>query len=410
MQLLKLLSAAALSLTVAACSTLSLELAPSATLTPVEVTVGPTPAPPSATPAAPEPTATVALAADVLPRAVYFLAAADGQVWRLAADGRTLTQITHERAAISEFDLSPVDGALAYVTENTLIRADAEGGRRTVLLTGPALTGAEGEGITSVIHQPLWSPDGQTLAFGLNGVNLMPAAGGAPQMIQASDAIPQTRAEARFYRPYAWSPDGLRLVMAVSDWQEGLAYAVKDVSRPAVTPSDITAACCEPVWSRDSQSLYFFGADVEGYNAPGLWRVNAATGEAERLIEGRDANSPTVRTVRYAFEAPDGTLYFWLAAQTPNADFIYTQPALYQLYSLPAGAGAGAASAQVRGEGLAVNYGGAVWSAEPPAGVLVGLTDPDLLGKPGGPLVWAPLDPARALVTLPADGSALRWQ
>ena len=241
-------------------------------------------------------------------------------------------------------------------------------------------------------------------------MNLIPAAGGTPQMIQASDAIPQTRAEARFYRPYAWSPDGARLVMAVNYWQEGLAYAVKDLSQPAVTPSDITVACCEPVWSRDSQSLYFFGADVEGYNQPGLWRVNAATGEAETLIEGRDPNSTTVRTVRYAFEAPDGTLYFWLAAQTPNVDFIYPQPPLYQLYALPAGAAAGTEPGLVRGDSLAVNYGGVAWSAEAPAGVLVGMTDPDLMGKPGGPLVWVPLDPASPTVELPADGSALRWQ
>lgn len=418
MKTLRHLSALALGLTLTACQTLGLDLAPTSTLTPVEVTAPPTgpatePTQPTEAPTqpvdAPPATPTSAPEAAVLPEAAYFLAATDGQIWRLAADGRTLTQITHERAPILGFDVSPVDGALAYITENTLIRTDAEGGQRTVLLTGPALTGADGETITSMLHAPLWSPDGQTLAFGLNGVNLISAAGGAPQLIQASDAIPQTRAVARFYRPYAWSPDGTRLAMAVYFWQEGLAYAIKDLSQPAVTPSDITTACCEPVWSRDSQSLYFYGADVEGYNAPGLWRVNAATGATETLIEGRDPNTTTVRTVRYAYEAPDGTLYFWLSSQTPNTDFIYPQPAQFQLHRLPAGAGPGATPEPVRGDSLALGYDGVAWSGEAPAGVLVGLTDPDLMGKPGGPLVWVPFDGSPP-VTLPADGSALHWQ
>ena len=82
----KYLSALALALTLTACQTLGLDLAPTATLTPVEVTVAPTdPATQPATPppATPEPEPTTAPAPGVLPQPVYFLAAADGQIWRL---------------------------------------------------------------------------------------------------------------------------------------------------------------------------------------------------------------------------------------------------------------------------------------------------------------------------------------
>lgn len=405
MKTIKHVGMLALALTLAACQTLGLDLAPTATLTPVETTAQPTaPIAPTDTPPAADPTATTPAAAAVLPKAVYYLSTDDGQIWRLAADGRTLTQITRERAAIDSYDVSPVEGTLAYVTENTLVRADAEGNNRTVLLTGPALTGAEGEAITSQIIQPLWSPDGQTLAFGLNGVNLLPGAGGTPQMIQASDAVPTTRTEARFYRPYAWSPDGTRLVLQVFFWQEGLVYAVKDVRQPAAAPLEITAACCEPVWSRDGQSLFFYGADIEGYNQPGLWRVNAATGEAETLLEGRDPNSQTVRTVRYPFEAADGTLYFWVAAQTPDANFVYPQPAQYQLFALPAGAAAGTTPTLVRGESLPVAYGGAEWAE---TGTLVSVTDAQSVTF-GGPLVWVALD-GGPVVTLSAAGWGPNW-
>lgn len=409
----KPLSALALALTLTACQTLGLDLAPTATLTPVDVTAAPTdpadaPTPP---PATPEPEPTTAPAPGVLPQAAYFLAEADGQIWRLDPDGRTLTQITHERAAITEFDVSPADGALVYITENTLIRTDAEGGQRTVLLIGPALTGAEGEGVTSTLRGPVWSPDGRQIAYGLNGVNLLPAEGGTSQMIQPSDPVPASRVLARFYRPYAWSPDGARLVLLVNFWQEGLVYAVKDLSQPDSEPLEITTACCEPVWSRDSQSLYFVDADSTGLGRPGLRRVDAATGEVVTLIEGRHPDERTLSLVLYPAEAADGTLYFLMATVTPDANFIYPYAPGYQLYQLPAGAQPGDTPTLVRGDTLAAaNGSGAAWALEPgAAGVLVSVVDPDAIPIIGGALAWLPLDGGQPVAALPGTGSAPQW-
>src|SRR5262249_28295127 len=135
--------------------------------------------------------------------------------------------------------------------------------------------------------------------------------------------------------------------------------------------------CCEPAWSADGQSLYFYGSEADGMNAPGLWKVNIGTGESVTLIEGRtnpDA-SASVQTVLYPNEGPDGTLYFWMATQTPDSNFIYPYPAPYQLYTLPAGAAAGTAPVLLRQESFGVSQGGGAtwWTQNNPLGVLVSL-------------------------------------
>jgi Tol biopolymer transport system component len=338
----------------------------------------------------------------VLPSPVYFISTQDEQLWRIASDGRTLTQLTREAAPVTGFDVFPGDGALVYVAGNQLIRADGQGGNRIVLLAGPALTGAEDDFVARQIQNPRWSPDGAQIAFGLNGLNLIAAAGGQPQLIEASDPVPTTRALARFYNPHAWSPDGTRIVVTVHFWQEGLIYAIKDLA--SGTLLEIDSACCDPIWSRDGQSLYLFGSSPEGYNPPGLWRVDAATGTAVTLLEGRSGDDPNVRLVANPFELPDGTLLFLLATQLPNADGVYEWPARFQLASLPAGAPAGTAPTLVRPEASA--YFTAAW-ASAGNGLVIREVDPST--QPiSGALTWLPADPALPALSLPGDGLLLR--
>ncbi len=360
----------------------------------------------AAAPAATEAGPTETPAPSLLPRPVYFIAAVDGQIWRLEVDGATLTPITHEAEAVTEFDVSPVDQALAYLSANTLIRADADGGQRTVLVTGPTLTGQETEGVTNTLHNPLWSPDGQQVVYGLNGVSRVPAAGGDAQVLQESDPVPDGRAEARFYRPYAWSPDGNRLLMQVNFWQEGVVYAVKNLADSAAQPLEISAVCCEPVWSNDGQSLYFYSYDVSGLNPPGLWRVNASTGEVVVLVDGGTVGE-TLYPVQYPAEAADGTLYFLMATLVPDANFSYPQPAQYQMFMLPAGAEAGTPPTAVQTDYVAVSYGGATWWLEGPVGVVVGEQPLGNDWAAGLPLVWVLAE--GVLTPLPAVGLWPQW-
>src|SRR3990172_336679 len=153
------------------------------------------PAVATATPATVQPTATTpaptaTATPGVLPVPLYYLNSADSQIWRIERDGVTKTQITRESTPVTGFDVSRADGALAYVVDNDLVRADANGQSRTVLVEAePFDPNAEG-GINRALTNPLWSPDGAWIAYGLNGVNMIPAAGGAPSILKQSSPSP----------------------------------------------------------------------------------------------------------------------------------------------------------------------------------------------------------------------------
>jgi hypothetical protein len=262
--------------------------------------------------------------ADVLPAPLYFIRDND-QVWRMEQDVATLTQITHEASPITHFDVSPVDGALAYVSDNDLIRADAMGEERTVLVDGitlvePADTG-EGyvERLNGQIRSPRWSPDGEQIAFAMGGVRVMPSAGGEPELL-----LPNSLSEVEgdpmiaflsstSYLPEVWSPDGMRLIVQVlmPPEQGGLAILnLADSSLTALTnPDDGMMANGYPSWSADSAFVYYSIANH--FFTPGLWRADADTGESVTLVEGLDADG-TYTLIAYPRELNEGWLYYFL--------------------------------------------------------------------------------------------------
>jgi hypothetical protein len=176
------------------------------------------------------PTATMEVKG-VLPAPLYFISAGDNQVWRLERDGVTLKQITFENSAVIDFDVSRVDSALAYVSDNKLIRTGADGRDWNVLVDGAVLAQDDWEGhITGDVSSPRWSSDGMRIAYGMNGANLIPVMGGEAQILQASDPVPDLNAgitpgPVRFYRSDTWSPDGTRccwvfhFLWKVVDWR-----------------------------------------------------------------------------------------------------------------------------------------------------------------------------------------------
>ena len=78
--------------------------------------------------------------------ALYYLGDG-GHVFRLGRDGKTVTQITFETYPVTSYDVSPVDGSIAYVSSNQLILVNAEGSNRRVLVDG----GPNGERITNLV-------------------------------------------------------------------------------------------------------------------------------------------------------------------------------------------------------------------------------------------------------------------
>ncbi|MDP2976214.1 MAG: hypothetical protein Q8N45_08385, partial [Anaerolineales bacterium] len=102
-------------------------------------------------------TATANEAPSLLPHDLYYQTK-DGaghlQVFRLARDGATVTQVTSEAADVDNYDISPVDGSLAYVSNNQLLVAAADGSGRRLLVDG----GDAQYEFNLTILNPRWSP------------------------------------------------------------------------------------------------------------------------------------------------------------------------------------------------------------------------------------------------------------
>jgi hypothetical protein len=346
--------------------------------------------------------------ADVLPAPAYFLGS-DSQIWRLAADGATLTQITRETAPVRYFDVSSGNGALAYIVANTLICADYLGGGRTVLVQGPELSGSADESrLSTEINRLRWSPTGTQIAYGLNGVNLYDLPSASSAALVTNSAVPTDFATPitgplNLYSPGDWSPDGSRLLLNVSFYPEGGGLAILNpVDKSLVNLSSPDGlVCCYTVWSSDSKAV-FFANDSIGMVASGLWRADAATGAAVTLIPGETGG--TFNLVAHPYSTLDGRLaYFWgttsalpqtfvpLTMTRSDADGVSNRSALRADTALPY-------------EALWSTDGNGVLIVDR-VGQLVTEQEPYLVY---GPLVWLNAD-ATAPVMLPARGFALHW-
>jgi len=273
---------------------------------------------------------------DVLPTALYFLQ--DGQIQRLESDGTTLTQFTQEEAPITDYDVSPVDARLVYVSGNRLLEANPQYGTEIVKLDGGPIDEADPvDYVTRRISSPHFSPDGSQIAFGLNGINLIPA-GEATEYttILASDPYPQPnnppRTTIRLFTPGEWSPDGRTLLARFAYWPEAGGVAllnVKDRQLIELTSRDPNATlCCGWNWGRDGSTGYI-ASNLLVYGAPGLTRIDAATGSAEPLAIGLPPLGPRpghpIRLFQSAHELENAALLtFVSAAETFGVDAPYT--------------------------------------------------------------------------------------
>src|SRR4030095_5296354 len=102
----------------------------------------------------------------LLTHTFYFLgtdAAGLTQVFRLEKDGKTMQQVTSEPANVGNYGVSPVDGSVAYIRNNQLLLLNADGSDRRLVVDGGKLD--ENNPFLNVITNPVFSPNGQTLAY-----------------------------------------------------------------------------------------------------------------------------------------------------------------------------------------------------------------------------------------------------
>jgi Tol biopolymer transport system component len=262
----------------------------------------------------PEPEAPVD---ELLPHTLYFLgtdAAGLRQVFRLERDGTTQKQLTSEPADVTNFGVSPVDGSVAYVANNQLMLMNANGAERRMLVDGGMID--ENNPFLNVITNPVFSPNGQTLAYGYKGLNLRSLSSGTSNLV-IEDQIGDNLGGGlifpnELYRPERYSPDGTKLLITLA-YYEGASAAIYDTASGGLlrlTGGEGALICCdETEWSADGSAIYSASRSAGMFNS-GLWSVDASTGAVTTLFTSNyDAG-----TFEYADEpylAPDGQLYYF---------------------------------------------------------------------------------------------------
>lgn len=288
--------------------------------------------------AAPGATPTTDGSTGLLPHTFYYLGK-DGagllQVFRSERDGTTQHQITSEPVDVSDYDVSLTDGSVAYVANNQLLWINADGSNRRVI-TDAGLVDPNNPFITN-ISSPVFSPDGQTLAYGYKGLQLYAVSTGQSQLVienQIDDAGGGLFVPRELYSPERYSPDGTKLLITLG-YYEGASSAIYEPATNALTRlegGEGALICCdETEWSSDSLSFYSASPSM-GMFSSGLWKVDAATGEVMTLIPG-DAGGGNYNGADEPYLAPDGQLYFFFGTFT-NPD---TRSPLQLVRSAPDG-------------------------------------------------------------------------
>jgi hypothetical protein len=343
----------------------------------------------------------------VLPAPLYFIGD-DEQIWRIETDGTTEIQITDEAESVTDFDISPVYGSIAYVTGNALYNIDSMGGNRALLVESPGNPEENDEArILRSVGAVHWSPDGQKIAFGLGGIQVYDIVIGTPTMLKASDPVPDLSGSApfpegpiRFFYPGPFSPDGSVLMAQYSFYPEGGGTAVLNLSDNSLIDiaEDGHSACCGQTWSLDSSSIYW-AFSYPGMLAAGMWRADAPSWVATTLIHGESEGGWMLPGSPQ--QLSDGKLYYFFA----TTDIYPDQPSpLTMTRSEPDGVTGVTA---LRTDAFLMYD--ALWDPNGSGAVIMNQDGADSSSFPFvAPLLWLPTDGSPP-VSLPRQGRLLRW-
>jgi WD40 repeat protein len=257
------------------------------------------------------------VAEPLLPAPLYFLSEQSGswQIWRIEMNGGFAHPITDLPAPVYDFDISPVDGRLAYVSGNDLYISEPDGSNPQMLVNGEDVDLNLGFNGEKTLGRPLWSPDGRELAYSLNGVNVFTLETGVIRMLITNQVSEDDKfINWRSYFPVYWSPDGNYIATQIG-FYEGTGLTVLPANGGAPLVAELFY-CCDITPAEDPGYFYIASA-AYGYGDPGMWKVEWATGTVTRLTEEQLDFSNLI-----AYSHPmllDGELYFMMARERYTA-------------------------------------------------------------------------------------------
>jgi len=354
----------------------------------------------------PAPTSTPA---GLLPHPLYFINN-DGigiaQVFRLETDGKTVIQLTFESSAVSSYDVSLVDGSVVYVSNNQLLLIKADGSGRRVLADGGPID-PNNPFITS-LSSPVFSPNGQTIAYSNKGLILYAVATGVSNIAlenQVIDLVTGAYLPGEMYIPQKYSPDGTRILITTaipnSDGISSGIYTIASNSLLRLSGGDGARLCCsEQAWTSDSSTLHV-GIPFVGMFGSGLWRADAATGNLTTLLP-TEAGGGNYNLANQPYLAPNGQLYFFFASLPAPDGFIEKAP-LQIVHAAPDGVTGRTVLRPETFESL----NEALWA--PDASFVITAKALDASGYQGGVIELYYTDAAKGMVSLLPFGQQLKW-
>jgi hypothetical protein len=267
----------------------------------------------------------------LLPHSMYFLnndGASLAQVYRLEKDGSTVTQVTFEPAKVESYDVSLADGSVVYLSNNQILTVNADGGNRSMIVDGGPRD--ENNPFVTNISNPVFSPNGETIAFGYKGLNFYSIASGQYNNVlenQIEDQGGGFLFPRELYWPEKYTADGSKLVITLG-YYEGASAAIYYPNGSALVRlngDEGALICCGNTnWTADGSAFYAGYASI-GMFGPGLWRVDSASGVVTTLLNG-DAGNGTFNFADAPYLAPDGQLYYFFANRPNTEEFVSRTP------------------------------------------------------------------------------------
>lgn len=335
----------------------------------------------------------------ILPHSLYFLSNRSGlsQVWRLEADGTTLTQVTTEERTVEGFDVSRIDGRVAFVANNQLFLINSDGSERTLLIdNGSADLEAVDFYYRERIGNPRFSPDGRFLAYAYDGLWILDlTTNEALHLINnqlGEDEEGSPRPE-KFFGPQEWAPDSTKLLLEVGYQEAGTLAILNPSADPLVTEFQSSGiVCCQAAWTPDSGAILVASPYI-GLVDSGMWRYDAEDGE-ESILIGSD--SELYEFAGWPLQLANGDLmYFYSSApDIPDGDV--------PLFMVRTSADGVSGRAQLRADAFSMRE--ALWAEDGSLALIVQAAT----GSLSGPVILARSDETQLQVLLD-EGSDLRW-
>ena len=253
---------------------------------------------------------------ELLPHSFYYIGKDNtglSQVFRIERDGATTRQVTFEPADVNGFDVSLADGSVVYISNNQLLWVDVNGSGRRLLVDGGQID--QINPFVSTLRDPVFSPNGGTIAYGYKGLNFYSLASGVSNLVienQLDDLGNNAIFPKELYSPARYSPDGTKLLVTLG-YYEGASSAIYNIASNTLVRlngGEGALLCCgREQWTSDGSAFYSASSTMGMFNS-GLWQVDASTGQVITLF----TSSYDAGIFNYASDpylAPDGRLYFF---------------------------------------------------------------------------------------------------